>query len=751
MKKNEISDKTDIRRSISRKALLYMFPSSASFSDFKENDGEIARQAIPAVIRYAFANNVISEDNESSFFEFLKQNTPKALNRQRPADHDFSSLLNVITRNYSVNTLITHLDNAARSLGFPPVSAPMITRLKQNFIVNTPKKRALLRLMAFWIAQNRPELTWDYDALVKMPSYENDPMRMFQEKAGVTMSFHLRGQGEMISFPDIAWLKDEIADCLNYLDLNAQIHKKMVETIGTASFSFRLLKQPGSPDDPVLYRQAIRSALAVAHQISARWLLCSYSNPRKRLIIMISAGPAFEDHRFDLQLPDNIPASDTGIYLSDFAHLCAEISNLKGFRRCFAGPSLKSAPWSNMWSLIYFWPNHHYDYIPCLLDEKMLPKFNTGHSYEEFQRALLFPESYAAGTFGVLEAMHRHPQHTLHFIEIAKVLRARQMPVESDEVIARVLLTEPDNLTARYIRLLAHGHLANSEPGIEASLPSFERGIAEGEYILRNFSPDTEILWAMGILHFNRAIKLLHHFWRNHPSSTETVHPEDVGVCLRKAADYFQQGLASSSSGQTDSCLFWLQYTLSFIELFSGKGKTVFNRQVAPGDDKNIFRQAGIRTLTTLGLMPVGFSQSSDEPVSDIDIGLKAALFIFSKNQNFMHGRSYIPYTQYMLAMILWDFAPKLTLSVGRIVRHLLEQARHNTIKLLKDNLCVYHVFSGFIPSDRYIRHVEQMIDLIKTFISDDDLTRGDDYPIHPAKAQKMSQIKLMLIEMDRL
>ena len=751
VKKSETAAKTGHDKKTAIKALRSMFPSAESFSDFKENDRETCCQANPAIIHYAFVHAVIDTESEKAFIDFLEQNCPKTVRRPVPDGHTFSNVLTAINGNSSVNNLIARLDKTARSLRLPSVSAAMVTRLKQNFLINTPKKRAFLRLLAFWIGENRPEKDWHYEALLQMPANATDRIRQIREKAGVTVNFHLRGQGEMISPPDIAWLKNELADCLDYLNLNGQISKKMIETIGTTSFSIRFFKKPGPPDEPLLYHQGIHSALAVAHQMSVRWLLCSLSSPRKRLIIMINAGLISEDRRNDMQLPENIPAKDAGIYLNSFAHLCAEIAHIKGFRRCAADHHPRGAALSDLWSLVYFWPNHFYDYIPCLLEDKMLPTFNTGRTYEEFRRALLFPESNSPAIFGAIEAMHRHPQHTLHFIEIAKVLRARQMHHESEEVISRVLLTEPENLPARYIRLLAHGHLANRDRGIHSSLLSFERGIAEGEHILKTFHPDTEILWAMGILHFNRAIKLLHGLWRSHGSSNESVRPEDVLDYLRKSADYFRQGLATSSAGQSDSCLFWLQYALSFMELFSGKEKNIFNRRISLEDDKNIFRQAGIRTLRTLGLLPNHTFPNPDEHKTEDDISMQAASFIFSKNQNVILGRSYVPYAQYTYAIALWDFAPRLTAPVCRLVRYLLDQARLNAEKLLQDNICVYHVFSGFMFADRYIQHIDHSIDIVKTFIPDDDLASGDNFPISQVKEQKMARTKLMLVEVDRL
>ena len=138
--KSDIILKTKQERDAAIKALQGLFPSIACFSDFRDNDREISRQAIPCIIRYAANAQVIETETEAAFMAFLQQNRERVVEPHCPEDFTFSDVLETLTGNQSVNALILQMDKIAGVLGFPAISAPMITRLKQHFVINTPKK-----------------------------------------------------------------------------------------------------------------------------------------------------------------------------------------------------------------------------------------------------------------------------------------------------------------------------------------------------------------------------------------------------------------------------------------------------------------------------------------------------------------------------------------------------------------------------------------------------------------------------------
>ncbi len=752
MNKNELGLKAKQERDTTGKALQSLFPSAESFTDFRDNDREISRQAIPCIIRYAANAHVIETEAEAAFIAFLQQGSETVINPHCLEDFTFSDVLEALTGNQSVNALIVKMDRIARLLGLPAVSAPMITRLKQNFVINTPKKRALVRLLAFWLAWKRPELGWHYDCLLKLPANAKGLNKRTQEKAGVTISFHLRGQGEIITPADVVWLKNELACCIDYLRLAGHIQKKLIETIGATSFSIRSVKKTGSPDEPRLYMRAIRNVLAIAHQMAARWLLCPHSSPRKKLIMMIAAGPFTQTDQRILNPPENHSTSeDSGIYLADFAYLCAGVADVKvGFQRVTNTAPFSSLQNETLWSVTYFWPNHFYDYIPCLLTEKMLPLSVTAPGYEEFRRTIHFPEINLPVSFGAIGAVHRFPQSSLMLLEITKVLRARRMIYEADAVIANLLLSNPHHLPARFLRMLIHCSIADMEPDFESSGLAFERGIAEGEYLVERHKADSEIWCAIGVLHFGRSMKMIRRLRANNEGSGPVIKKRDVLEHLDKAGKALLKGLTSSTTGQSMNCLFWLQYTRSFIDLFT-TDETIpdGHSDIALLDHGDVFRQAGRRLFKTMGWIRNDLPAAAQPSQEDFDNIINNAMLIFSRYENSMLGRSYIPYMHYLFAMMLWDFTPFLTPLVMKTVLGLLAGARAKAQALIHDNICVYQALASYIPAEQFMARIDRTIRLIKTYVSDADLKKGADFVISPAKTQKMAKIKLMLLEVD--
>lgn len=752
MKKSETVSRTDQDRDTVRKALRSFFPSIASFSDFKDNDREISQNALPAIIHYAFLHNVITTESEAAFIDFLGNNVKTTHDQRLPDGLTFSDVLEMLTGTHSVNALIVQLDKTAQSLHLPAISATMITRLKQSFLINSPKKRALLRLLAFWLAWKHPESGWHYDLLLQLPTNATDQPRPAQEKSGVKISFHLRGHGEIITPSDVLWLKNELTGCIDYLRLAGHIHKKMIETIGATSFSIRSLKKSGSPDEPRLYMRAIRNVLAIAHQMSARWLLCPHSSPRKKLLMIIAAGTLTQDDPRGLS-PTEIAqtADDPGIYLTDFAYLCAGVADVNvGFQRCMQDRSSDRNSPGGLWSVTYFWPNHYYDYIPCLLEEKMLPLSSTDPRYHEFQRAIHFPELNFPVPYGAISVIHRFPQSSLLLLEIAKVLRARRMIYEADAVLSNLLLSNSNNLPARFLRMLIHCNITDMEPDFTTSGLAFEHGIVEGEFMAQHCNPDSEIWCAIGVLYFGRALKMLRRVRDGRLTDGPVIKKEEILAQLKQADHSLLKGLSASTSGQTMNCLFWLQYTRSFIDLFSSGGEIpTRNQSITLLDSENVFGQTGMRLFKNMGWIRNDMPPDAIPTQENINHILEFTMLTFSRYENAMLGRSYIPYMHYLFALMLWDFTPQFSPLICRSVINLLERARTKAEILRKDNICVYQVLASYIPADQFINRLERLISLIKTYITDKDLGQGDNFVLSPAKVQKISRVKLMLFEAD--
>ncbi|PKN65794.1 MAG: hypothetical protein CVU54_18515 [Deltaproteobacteria bacterium HGW-Deltaproteobacteria-12] len=739
--------KERVDKTVLMNALWNTFPSVASFSDFKETDHDVSQRSIPIIIKYAFKNELIEKQTEKSFIDFLAKNNKLEPDKPLPEDLTFSDVLEVVSGNLSVNSVIRQLEIITKNFSLPPIKATMITRLKKHFLLNTSKKRSLLRIIAFRLGEKQPDLNWHYEMLRKITvGYieKHDPLK---EKAGVTIALQLRGKGEIIVPTDVGWLKTELYKCIGYLTLAGSVNKKAILSSGAASFNLKLPKKDGPLEQPRLYDRAIRDILAIAHQMSVRWLISGYGSPQKQLIIIIHAGKVSESNLTIQPLLETKLNSDTNIYLTDFAYLCARVAEVRvGFERYNQRPDTGDSCLNKIWMVKYFWSYSYYDYIPDLLETRMLPVSKSDPSYSEFQRELYFPEQYTGKYFEAFKAMYRFPQSSLLLIEIANVLRARQMPYEANEILSQLLLSNPSNVAARLLRMIIYSNIAQAQTDFFISEMAFERAVAEGEFIIGSNHIDYAILFEFGALYFNRAKKYIQYL----RSGYSYFPKENVFNALRTAKEYLLKALATSPTGKDTSSLFWLLYVQCFIELFSKDKKLLDNTNHEPLlDFNNVFKKHGIRMFAELGWL-------SDEILPDG--GITEATFnslltiiasINARHDNSMLSRSYIPYAKYAFGSLLWDFAPHLTLVIYNTVLILLNDAYKETEKLIKDNLSVYQTTVNYIAPDEFLMRLQDTIDLIKKITNSNDLKSGDNFLSDPEKIKEISQTKLILLELN--
>ncbi|MFO7570018.1 MAG: hypothetical protein R6W75_09490 [Smithellaceae bacterium] len=734
-------------------ALLSAFPTADSFIDFKENDRDISRRAIPGILKYAARHKIIDAEKEEAFIDFLRKNAQPPSDKPLQAGLTFSDILDILSGNLSVNALIAQLEITAKDLALPEIQAPMITRLKKKFVINTPKKRAMLRILAFKLAQKCPDLNWNYEVLLQLPVISNAEIEPANETAGVTITFHLQGQGEIIVPADVAWLKSELTDCIDYLRLESHVNKRVIETIGATSFCLRSPKKAGPLDEPRLYNDAVRNLMAIAHQMAARWLLSSHSSPQKKLIIIVYAGVMAESHFIIQQILEVNLTAESGIYLTDFARLCALYASVKVGIELYAKHPQRLAGYSgDIWSISHFLSYSYYDYIPCLLEERMLPRTTAEASYEDFKRALHFPEQAGQSTFGAIGAMHRYPQSALLLTEIAKVLRARRMPFEADAVLSNLLLSNPRNLVARLMRMLIYSNIAQSQPDAISSDMAFERAGAEGDFIVESCEPESDIWHEIGVLHFSRAIKYLNFLRDKNPATRRHLTREDVMLHLNAARRAFLKSMTVSATGKATHSLYMFVYTLCLIDLFAIDDRTVgkSRNNSAHPQNSGIFHNVVTRVFRNIGWLRDDLPQGQQKLEKTFQNMLLTLNLVIARYENLVLCRSNIPHMKYMFAMILWDSAPAITPQICLLTLEWLRIARRETEKLVKDNISVYHVLTGTISAEKFLAHISETMDFICKHISEEDLTQGKDTPQMRTGLKELSKAKLMLLEIDR-
>ncbi|HQL00841.1 MAG TPA: hypothetical protein PK090_08710 [Smithellaceae bacterium] len=735
-----------------RNALINAFPTASSFTDFKENDRDISRRAIPGIIHFAFKHKIIDRETEEALVDFLEKNAAADSVTPLQEGLTFPDILDILSGNLSVNALIAQLDITAKELSLPEIQAPMITRLKKKFVINTPKKRALLRILAFKLAQKCPDLNWHYEMLLRLPATSITQPEPVHETAGITMTFHLQGQGEIIVPSDVAWLKNELTDCIDYLRLESHVNKKVIETVGATSFSLRSPKKPGPIDEPRLYHESIRNLLSIAHQMAGRWLLSPHSSPQKKLIIVIYAGVTTDAHFAIQRVLEMHLTAESGIYLTDFARLCALYASVKaGFELYHQTPQRSPGYDGDVWALNYFLSYTYYDFIPCLLEGKMLPVSMEDSAFADFKRTLHFPEQAAQHAFGAISAMHRYPQSALLLTEIAKVLSARRMFFEADAVLANLLLSSPQNLVARLMRMLIYSNIAQDQTDPAAAQFAYERAAAEGEYIVENCEPLSDMWHEIGVLNFSRTVKTFQFLdEKTRPAQRVAQHEELLGH-LQAARQAFLKGMTVSATGKALNSLYMFGYTICLLDLLDADAKAVSgNRLSSHPANASIFRENAIRVFRNIGWLRDDPDPDSDGLEKTFQNLLLTLNLVIARYENLVLCRSNIPHMKYMFAMILWDFAPVVTPQICLRTLEWLKIARTETQKLLKDNISVYHVATGNISPQAFMDHIKETMELICGRISETDLRQGKDTPELRAGLKELSQIKLLLLEIER-
>ncbi|MFO8047864.1 MAG: hypothetical protein R6U29_02430, partial [Desulfosudaceae bacterium] len=202
-----------------KNALISMFPSNKSYLEFKNDAGKHFPASLESFLELAQSKDLIKEATEEAFLNFIENNQFLFESHEPPEGYNFSRLLDQVLNKWSVNSLIVKLNSFAEQFKMIPVQASMFSRLKKDFLPNTPKKRNLLRLFAFWMGLCRPQSGWHYEMLLQLPRKE--PFKPeFKENEGVRMAFSLQSAGDILNLKTVEWLKKELRQCIQDINLN---------------------------------------------------------------------------------------------------------------------------------------------------------------------------------------------------------------------------------------------------------------------------------------------------------------------------------------------------------------------------------------------------------------------------------------------------------------------------------------------------------------------------------------------------
>lgn len=639
---------------------LKMFPTCESFYAFKD-DGKIEK-ALKLIFKKAHNEGIIAIPTENSFLSFIKKYQAQGEDSFDAGSISFSEVLDIISGTMSIKKLVAELNKFTDEFSLPAVQESLVSRIRNKFDLNTPKKRFFLRLLAYWVGVNKPESHWNYEKLLKLSSRSEQG----KEKNGILLVAKINPRDSEITGELTAWLQSEILKCIS--DLSSIIRNKDLIISSVFSVSLNISKSSGDIQDLSSYKNAIRSALSIAHQILIRWTLSPYAT-QNDLVTGIYAG---EHDKKEIFLHEFLCASHYGfnILVTDFARLCAQesISDL-----VFEKVPLEKDLSYPLYELIYFSIHPLYFVQPLF---NMIP--HEPKAIEIFRQELTSLHDEAPVS-EIVSKINRFPTQVGFLLEIARICLYRRMFREADIVLSGILKMHPRHALAKMMRAMVYNNLSLSSE--RAGL--FQRVSAEGEMALNFFEKDPELLYdevyvTLGLLYYGHAkVVPSEVVMRTYLERAKTLfcRPERNIICLSL---YLYSRILESNEKRISLC------ELSGADYFSLIGWKVRSNN----DYRNVYHMA----------------------------------YLLFQKYLATHAEIYHPGIKQLFCCLLWDFIPNLTVSLCSQMLIWLEEAKEKAEELGNKHLSVYSLVEGgvFQSAPDFIRQIELAADVIKSSIPEE-------------------------------
>jgi len=709
-------------------ALLGMIPSITAYNDFKADMRRGFTEVMPALLDYAASCGLIKEKTEAAFLSFIENNV--AAKSSSMEGRAFADLLSQVQGPKSVNHLLEALNAFARRFRLMPIQASMVSRLKKNFILNTPKKRNVLRLLAFWIGLKRPELGWHYEMLLSLADAQPAQPAPIEEKEGVRIAFVLQAVGDILDQKAVDWLKNELPRCLYDLDLHYIPPQTITFSLSTAHID--LPKEPGPSGEPRLYARAIRESLALAYQMPIRWALSEHSNPRRSMVIAVTAGPFDQADKYIQGLLAVKHSGITPIRMTDMARLCAKIADIKiSFNKNVAvlPAGFPGSPQAMVWQVDFFWSYLYYGFVPELLKEDVMPTTRT--DYEAFRNELFFPDQ-AAGTNKALSAIRKFPQDTLLATEVARVLIAKRMFYEADEVLSGILASYPKHLIARTLRAIIYHYLSMHAADPELAEVYFSRSARETDMIEKGYPDETEAHTEIGLLYYTRAIQLIVTFRKGKSpyNREETVNRSTT--LLDQAWRLFNKSAAIAPI--TDMrAEFWIRQ-VGILRMVMARDRDGLLSGRMLTDRYDIIHDISRQSWKLLGWL----RDDSPEAQAFFNARLDKLMKQYAEE---VSATNWAPSLKCIFAGFLWHTMPEVSVGLARVIIFLYQEAIQDVERLSRFNIGVYSgagCYTLIQSPAHFIRNAREYIHIVEKVLNE-DLTKPDDHLIAREKIRSVA------------
>jgi hypothetical protein len=741
--------------------IVAAFGGKGEFEQFERDCAEWP-MAPKRVIELALESGLAKINSRKSLVEYLNAqdeiSTKLSLN-------SFSACIDALRREHSVNSLVRWVNEECKKLTFPapPLQAPMLSRLKDNFNLNTPRKRCAVRLLAFWAGIFRPELGLTFRHIASLPITFSTEFSRRNDDSGIILAIGIRSRGDLVPPAAILWLREQLARCVHDLRLHHLLGLRTVDEFDASSVIMHISARPGVPGDLRIYNQAVRDSLALAHQMTVHWRLSSFTTPNRALVMVIHAG-IFSHTHSHLQLLLDAPfPRDSSIVLTEMAYQCAKEADVKvGFKMC--EPSLCAVPghrYQSLWYVEYFWTHTYLDYVPILLTSNNLP-IGPGPDLEQFRKELYFGVDGGKEAFGSVTVIHTYPSSEIVLLEMAKVCMGRRMFHEADYILSKVLNVNPLHVVARVMRMLVYLNVSMLQDTVEASDSSVERAAQESKFLQTLHTVDPEVWCEAGLLYYWSAFKKLMMLRKQAAGikNSDSIIADAIGL-FDQAQDCFARGMVVSSSGTDNRTLFWVVYTKAIMAMLKNKAsKNDLLAKTGMCDTQGVFIQCSASFFSTIGWIdPIAACTHRTAPdVLEImrEKDIRQLLAMLSQHidsySNCALSRSYVPNIFFAFSAIIWDFIPNLPSSMCVRIIEWLNQAIQIAQLCKQDNLAIFactRCFSLYQPAEDFIADMHDTIKTIKSILPSGFLERNDDVMLDRGSALKRLKIKLMFLHVD--
>ncbi len=720
-------------------ALMAVFPNHDVFRKFYEESSH--SKAVESFVAYAAKSSIIETADVKSL-ELLIHKHARTPDDCTPPNHlTFETLLekkaDLLKMNLSVRALADRINTLISEcrIDLPKVDKSMLSRLKKE-PADTIYKQDVLRSLAFWLGHERAELgpLWNYETLVKLCFGSKQTAN---HKEGVRVGFALYSRGDVIDHEIVGWLKKVTK---GYIEQSlsqflygrwGKIHSHDITTL------YIDFPKEEKVSDPLSYRQCLKCAISLAHQIAIRWSLSKYCSKNRFLSIGIVVGDYAGLDNYLLPILNAKLPGDPVVRVSDYARQFLLISDIRAILcqkpteiTLFNGESL------SIWWVAAFWSALYFDFVRDLLEDNVLQ--NDPGSAKILNRLL-----WTAGEKGLsaddndepnaIINFFRFPHNSLLGVEIAKTLFYRRRFTEAKEILRIVLSIDPTELTARTLRLELFRNMAVDAPSYCVADGLFKMAEQEALYITANCACQSEEFYSeYAMLYLAKAVMMIKHMRRNDGffQGLQNNQPlkEIVFSAFEKTEDLFQKGITVSPSGIRSS---YLLACARILKTILRNDEDIFINPAKPIDGQpEIVRKASLDLLMQLGFVsgniPIEAQQNlmeqiaiKNQEVHDDSISLQA----------------YRPTTYYCHAVALWDMLPIRTVAMAKRAFQVLRQALETAKSQENDDVCIYSVtrnFGEMITVQEFIQDMEKSMQLIESTTGGNLFKRDDHEVIKP-------------------